>query len=206
VRCLEQLEADQRLGTIHHDWSEAAERTQRTVRQISEQLRRFLDDQVWLENRRVLDLVRSIEAFALTWRATPPTIGLEVDEPGVGIVLPFERPLYDARPAARVESLLDPDADALVDVSALFGQTFVDQARLANNIRSAVPERGTGLLSDVVRAYPIEQGAAEVVGYLALTEDDLEVTVDEQDETCIDYADGEFARRIRLAKVTVSRR
>jgi hypothetical protein len=206
VRYLEQLEADQRLGTIHHDWSEAGERTQRTVRQISEQLRRFLDDQVWLENRRVLDLVRSIEALALAWRTAPPTIGLDVDEPGVGIVLPFERPLYDARPAARVESLLDPDADALVDVSALFGQTFVDQARLADNIRSAVPERGTALLSDVVRAYPIEQGAAEVVGYLALTEDDLEVTVDEQDETCIDYADGEMARRIRLARVTVSRR
>jgi hypothetical protein len=206
VQCLEQLEADRRLRTVHHDWSEAAERTQRTVRQISEQLRRFLDDQVWLENRRVLDLVRAIEAVALTWRNAPPTIGLEVDEPGVGILLPFERPLYDARPAARVESLLDPDADALVDMSALFGQTFVDQARLAENIRSAVPEQGSALLSDIVRVYPIEQGAAEIVGYLALTEDDLEVTVDEQDETCIEYADGEVARRMRLPKVTVSRR
>src|SRR5262245_21993232 len=88
VQCLEQLEPDRRLRTVHHDWSEAAERTQRTVRQISEQLRRFLDDQVWLENRRVLDLVRSIEAAALTCRDAPPMIGLEVDEPGVGIVLP----------------------------------------------------------------------------------------------------------------------
>lgn len=58
---MEQFESDRRLRRVHHDWSEAAERTQRTVRQISEQLRRFLDDQVWLENRRVLDLVRSIE-------------------------------------------------------------------------------------------------------------------------------------------------
>ncbi len=206
VQRMEQLETDQRLRTVHHDWSEAAERTQRTVRQISEQLRRFLDDQVWLENRRVLDLVRSIEAAALACRDAPPTLGLEVDEASVGIVLPFERPLYDARPAARVESLLDPDADALADMSALFAQTFVDQARLADNIRSAVPERGSALLSDIVRVYPIEQGAAEIVGYLALTEDDLEVTVDEQDETCIHYADGDVAHRMRLPKVTVSRR
>ncbi|MCW2750288.1 MAG: hypothetical protein JWR83_1398, partial [Aeromicrobium sp.] len=59
VATLDAVEADRRMKGIHHDWSEAAERAQRTVRQISEQLRRFLDDQVWMENRRVLDLVRS---------------------------------------------------------------------------------------------------------------------------------------------------
>ena len=169
-------------------------------------MRRFLDDQVWLENRRVLDLVRAVEAAALACRDAPPTVGLEVDEPGVRVSLPFERPLYDARPAAHVESLLDPMSDAEVDVSALFGQTFVDQARLADNIRSAVPERGSALLCDIVAVYPIEQGAAEIVGYLAFTDDDLEVTVDEQDETCIDYVDGEVMRRARLPKVTVTRR
>jgi hypothetical protein len=206
AQSLEELEPDRRLRRIHHDWSEAAERTQQTVRQISEQLRRFLDDQVWLENRRVLDLVRSIEAAALACREAPPSIGLEVDEPGIRIALPFERPLFDARPAAGVHSLLDPDADDAIDVSALFGQPFVDQSRLADNVRTAVPDRGSALLSDIVRVYPIEQGAAEIVGYLALAEDDLEVTVDEQDETFIDYDDGDVIRRARLPKVTVSRR
>jgi hypothetical protein len=206
VQSVEQVEADGRLRTIHHDWSEAAERTQQTVRQISEQLRRFLDDQVWLENRRVLDLVRSIEASALACRDQPPEAGLKVDEPGMGIALPFERPLFDARPAARVESLLDPDADDEADVTALFSQAFVDQARLADNIRAAVPERGSALLDDIVRFYPVEQGAAEIVGYLALATDDLEVTVDERDETVIDYDDGEITRRARLPKVTVTRR
>ena len=72
VQPLVQTDADVRLRTIHHDWSEAAERTQQTVRQISEQLRRFLDDQVWLENRRVLDIVRVVEARA---RLSRPTTG-----------------------------------------------------------------------------------------------------------------------------------
>ena len=70
VQRLTEIDADERLRTIHHDWSEAAERTQQTVRQISEQLRRFLDDQVWLENRRVLDMVRAVEAAALGCRGT----------------------------------------------------------------------------------------------------------------------------------------
>jgi flagellar motility protein MotE (MotC chaperone) len=208
VQRMEQVEADLRLQKVHHDWSEAAERTQRTVRQISEQLRHFLEDQVWLENRRVLELIRSIEAAALASRDTPPPagIGLEVDEPGVGIVLPFERPLYDARPAARVDSLLDPEADAEVDMSALFGQPFVDQVRLADNIRSAVPAGSSALLSDIVGVYPVEQGAAEIVGYLALTDEDLQVTTDEQDETFIDYARNDVPHRMRMPKVTVSRK
>jgi flagellar motility protein MotE (MotC chaperone) len=205
VQRMEQLDADRRLQKVDHDWSEAAERTQRTVRQISEQLRRFLEDQVWLENRRVLALIRQVEAAALASRDNPPVIGLEVDEPGVGIVLPFERPLYDARPAARVDSLLDPEAAAEVDMSALFGQPFVDQARLAENIRSAVPAGSSALLSDIVGVYPVEQGAAEIVGYLALADEDLQVSVDDQDETFIDYAHGEAARRVHMPKVTVSR-
>jgi hypothetical protein len=206
AQALDEVDADRRLRTIHHDWSDAAERTQQTVRQISEQLRRFLDDQVWLENRRVVDLVRAVEAAALACRDIPPAFGLEVDEPGVEIALPFERPLFDARPSAQVDSLLDPDADEAVDVTALFGQTFVDQVRLADNVRAVVPERGSALLSDIVGLYPIEQGAAEIVGYLALTDDDLDVAVDEQDETVIDYVDGDAARRARLPKVTVTRR
>ena len=62
------IDQDDRLARIHFDWIDASERTQATVRLLSEQLRRFLDDQVWLENRRVFDLLRSIEAKALKVR------------------------------------------------------------------------------------------------------------------------------------------
>ena len=57
-------ERDARLQHIHYDWLDAAERTQATVRQLSEQLRRFLDDQMWFENRQVVDILRGIEARA----------------------------------------------------------------------------------------------------------------------------------------------
>ncbi|MGO1287971.1 MAG: DUF3375 domain-containing protein [Cellulosimicrobium funkei] len=49
-----------RLRRVHYDWLDAGERTQATVRTLSEQLRRFLDDQVWLENRRVMDILRDV--------------------------------------------------------------------------------------------------------------------------------------------------
>ena len=106
---VEDLAGDRRMRTIHHGWAEAAERTQQTVRSISEQLRRFTDDQVWLENRRVLDLVRQIETSALQVREGDlPDLGLELEETAVDVALPTDRPLFTARPAAEVNSLLDP--------------------------------------------------------------------------------------------------
>ncbi len=127
VSTVDAIEADHRIRGIHHDWSEAADRAQRTVRQISEQLRRFLDDQVWLENRRVLDLVRAVENTALELRDHPPAFGLEVDQPGIEIALPFERPLYQPPAAVAVESHIPP-ATGEVDADLLFTQTFIDQS------------------------------------------------------------------------------
>src|SRR4029078_3356719 len=56
---------DERTRRIHYDWLEAGEHTQRTVAQLSQQLRRFLDDRAFLENRRILDLLHGIESKAL---------------------------------------------------------------------------------------------------------------------------------------------
>lgn len=53
-----ELKPDARTRRVHYDWLEAGEHTQRTVALLSQQLRRFLDDQAYLENRRIMDLLR----------------------------------------------------------------------------------------------------------------------------------------------------
>lgn len=207
VSTLDVIDADHRIRGIHHDWSEAADRAQRTVRQISEQLRRFLDDQVWLENRRVLDLVRAVESLALELRDNPPSFGLEVDQSGIDIALPFERPLYQPPVAVAVESEIQAATED-VDADVLFAQTFVDQARLAEIIRDVLPQNSSALLSDVIAMHPIEQGAAEIVGYLALNDEDVTVDMDDTDESLLEYsdpADADITKRMRLPKVTVRR-
>jgi hypothetical protein len=203
---LDAVSADGRLTTVHHDWAEAAERTQRTVRQISEQLRRFLDDQVWIENRRVVDLVRAVEGLALEVKDQAPNLGLELDVPGLPISLPMERPLYVVRESAEVDSMLAPAEPEELDLSALLAQSFVDRARLVGNLRALVPEGSAATLSDIVAVHPIEQGAAEIVGYLSIDEDDLHLDMDEAVEIVMDYVDADGSpRRVRMPKVTVSR-
>jgi hypothetical protein len=61
-------EGDERLLRVHFDWLDAAERTRSTVRLVSDQLRRFHDDKVWLENKRIVELLRGIESKALRIR------------------------------------------------------------------------------------------------------------------------------------------
>ena len=71
VFALEEVNAlapDRRLMRIHYDWLEAGEVAQRTVARLSEQLRRYLDDQAWLENRRIMQLIRRVEQSALAVR------------------------------------------------------------------------------------------------------------------------------------------
>ncbi|MBS1905072.1 MAG: DUF3375 domain-containing protein [Actinobacteria bacterium] len=201
------VETDRRIRLLHHDWAEAAERTQVTVRMLSEQLRRFLDDRVWFENRRVLDLARAIEAAAIAVRHDPPTIGLEIDEPGIPITMPFERPLHEVRPETAVDSLLAPgDADP-IDLDALLTQHHVDVDRLAGNIRAVVPKRSAALLSDVLELYPLTEGAAELIAYLGLdTQEDIEVQIDAERSMSVvaEGMDG-TRRRLTIPHVTIAR-
>jgi hypothetical protein len=45
---------------------------QRTAAQLVEQLRRFLDSQMWLENKRIAELIRDIEKKSLAIKHNLP--------------------------------------------------------------------------------------------------------------------------------------
>ena len=174
------------------------------MRRLSEQFRRFLDDQVWVENRRVLDLVREIETAGLELRLAPPSLGLEIDEAQVSISLPFERPLYDVKPASEVDSSVSVGVEEL-DTTALFEQTVVDHVRLAAQLRTVVPPRSSALLADILELYPLRDGVAELVGYLALTDDDLSVELDETQRVEVSIDDERGRRTVSMPQATVSR-
>lgn len=180
--------AGRRLRRIHYDWLDAGERTQSTVRVLSEQLRRFLDDQVWLENRRVIDILRSIESRALALRDAPDRLRLgaadtgplatTMDSTSVDVHLPTERPLY--RPQHQ-EPLASEGVTAGVadfDASALFTQVHVDPERLSRTVRDALRRRGQVSLAELVEENPLEQGLAELVTYLSLDDPRFDVVHD----------------------------
>jgi hypothetical protein len=170
---------DARLASIHYDWIEAGERTQGTVRLLSEQLRRFLDDQVWLENRRVFDLLRSIEATALALRhAPPPPDPMAIDDIALTVGLPFERPLYTPRAEIEIDSAEISAGTADFDADALLDLIYVDREELIDTVRGALRGRDQVGLDQVVAGQPLRQGLAELVGYLSLSDPTFAVVFD----------------------------
>ena len=201
-------ERDARLRHIHYDWLDAAERTQATVRQLSEQLRRFLDDQVWFENRRVIDILHSIEGHALDLRESQNiAVTMELDAPSPAIRLPLERPLYAPVTKARITSDAVRDADEEVDPAALFEQVYVDPEPLRGGVRQALRGQPQVGLTELVARYPLKQGVAELVAYLSLQDEAFAIVYDERRRERITWsaADGQ-ERTATLPRVTYSRR
>ncbi len=208
---IDPLPVDRRLRHIHYDWLDAAERTQQTVRQLSEQLRRFLDDQTWLENRRVVDLLRSIERTALAVRHADPRAGgpappeMPIDDVAPALRLPMERPLYQPPSAGLAPP--EPGADTEdVDPSVLFDQVYVDTATIAGNLRATLRRRAQVDLQTQLLEHPPTLGLAEIIAHLAVAEDDIEVITDESVRVHIPYQDiNGIPRTVHLAQVTYCR-
>ncbi len=196
------LQPDPRLRRIHYDWLEAGETTQRTVARLSQQLRRFLDDQAWLENRRIMDLIRNIEQQALALRDNAPSATvMELDEPAPTIELPMERPLFTPPLKPDIQDMILQEGDTDVDPAALFEQAWVDREQLRGHIRHALHRHAPVSLAAVVEEHPLEQGLAELVTYLAIASEDRNAVIDETRTEHVIWTDNEG--RSRQARVPV---
>ena len=175
-----ELKPDLRTRRVHHDWLEAGEHTQRTVAQLSQQLRRFLDDQAWIENRRIMDILHGIEAKSLALRDSPPAGEvMHIASTAAGVRLPMERPLYTppVRPVIADVELEPGDGD--VDASGLFSPVVIDKPRLVRHIKRTLQDRSQVTLHELCEAEPLQQGLAELVAYLELADEAFETVVDE---------------------------
>lgn len=183
VNQLPQLDgrANQSLLKVPFAWLEAAENTQDTVRQLTEQLRRFLADHSRAEDRRVLALVRSVQRHvtALEGRADLP--GMELEVPQTDLTLPMERRLY--MPVERIEldtAAVEESDDAEVDVSELFAGVHVDAEVLTGRVLDAVAASPSSQanLTAIVDDHPLALGLAELLTYFQVEHPALDMIVD----------------------------
>jgi flagellar motility protein MotE (MotC chaperone) len=214
-----ELKPDPRIRRVHHDWIDAGDHAQRTVAQLSHQLRRFLDDRAFLENRRILDLLRGIESKALAVRESPPAgTVMTVDAQWATVDLPLERPLFTPAAKPRLEELELAAGDDDIDTARLFDQVVVDKARLRAAIQRALRRRSQVSLRELLEGEPLDQGLAELVAYLELAHvqgnsgafDGLRALVDEAVEESIrwrttDATDEPVTREARMPRVIFTR-
>ncbi len=201
------LKPDRRIKRVHYDWLEAGEVTQRTVARLSEQLRRFLDDQAWLENRRIMELIRSLERKAVAVREVAPRqSGMSLDLPVPELNLVMDRPLFSPPLRPEIHDEVTLADDGLIDTDALFDQAHVDRPALEAGIRRALQDRDQISLAELLEVRPLEQGLAELVTYLAIAAEDGAGLIDDTKIQTVTWrqADGR-QRQARVPLVVFSR-
>ncbi len=194
---------DSRMRRVHYDWLEAGEHTQRTVAQLSEQLRRFLDDTAWLENRRIIEILRSIEGRALALsKTTMPADFSTIGSPSAEIELPMERPLYKISTKPKITSGALSFGDEDIDMTALFSQVVVDKAAMARHIRQSLQERSQITLAELIEHRPLQHGLAELVTYMQLANDGFRSVIDEDNIEIITWQhDDNLMKKASLPRI-----
>jgi hypothetical protein len=149
---------------------DAGEKVHSTVAQLVEQLRRFVDDQAHLENRRILDLIHEIEAHAITLKGAQPQGSdfARLDGFVPELNLATCRTLFTppCNPLLDLGSIEQGEAE--LELAALFTQAAVDENLLRAHIIELLKARSQVTLADVAQTYPPKQGLAEVVAYLRI--------------------------------------
>ncbi len=202
-----QMEPEARLLRVHYDWLEAGEVAQRTVARLSEQLRRYLDDKVWMENRHIMQTIRAIEQHALAVRQHPPPDPFAaLDEPSPAIDLPMERPLYSPpwKPTISEQILMEGSAEVPTDL--LYEQVYVDKLELAARIRRVLQTCPQISLGDLLQEHPLQHGLAELVAYLSLAAENGHAVIDDEHRQTVDWVDQTgVQRRATVPLVVFSR-
>jgi hypothetical protein len=205
---VQELEPDRRLLRVHYDWLEAGDVAQRTVARVSAQLRRYLDDQAWLENRRIMQLIRQVEFHAVALRKDSMNgFAAELDDPAPTIDLPFERPLFKPPYKPHLDGPVVTHGDENIPADALFDQVHVDKAELRSRIRAMLSACAQVSLAEVVSTHPLTHGVAELVAYMSLASDDPRALIDDGRKQIFRWHDpARGARQATLPLVVFTRR
>jgi hypothetical protein len=167
---IQETNPDPFLFEIQYHLMDAGEKVHNTSNLLTEQLGNFLDEQTYLENRRIMDLIKGIEKKAIDIRENSP-------KKKKFTTLPMVKPQFDftmgrrlfTPPKNPVVNLSDlKQGKAHIKMDALYNQVHIDIKKLKLNIQNSLETRSQVSLSSLVETFPVENGLAELLAYLNL--------------------------------------
>ena len=205
---VKELNPDRRLKRIHYDWLAAGEQTQRTVATLSQQLRRFLDNQVYRENIRILQLLDQVSDKALEIRDQMPKQEFtDICETGVEMQMPMSRLMYSVPEKMALDSEVEVAIEDEIVTDKLFNQVYVDKAILMNQVQRELQSKPQISLKQMVNKFPLQKGLAEIVAYLSLEGEHLQLQIEEEQEEELHWMTlGGKGRKLNMPRVIFHRK
>ena len=166
LESVHRFDPQRRLKNLKYDLLGSGEKIVTVTGRLVEQLRRFIDDRVWVENRRILELCRNIEQQALECKEVMPKSRTFTALPGakVAIASIADKRLYALRNDTHFEPRIEPKT-ATIDLESFLHQCYVDEAVLKRRIDTLLQQQVQCTLAEVVAHYGVDKGIAELVGY-----------------------------------------
>lgn len=201
---------DKLLRKIKRYLLNSGEKVQKSTRKMSEQIRKVLDEQTAVENRRVFELTKEIKKWALENVDNHPE---EKDfiyiEGCPDVLLIMDRPLWKSNRSLTFHSeQLVSDEEPLNDddLKNLLMQSHVDIVELKRNVQNLLKYQKEVILPDVVEKFPVQKGLEEIVCYVQLANEDENHIVDDEIEDRVQYKRKEDGRvetiYVRVPRVT----
>ena len=203
--------SDELLMHLYTFLLEAGTKVNQTRQQITDQLRRYIQEQSQ-DNKRILDLIREFEASALS--SNLESLHRLRDFSSIETSLPeisqlFSRTLYQAPNEVELTAPINLTTDEPdVDLSHLFALSHINETQLMNQVHKTLNQhQGQASLSQVVDAFPIEQGLDEVLTYIKLAcEQAIPAKVDTLQYELIKWPlDQDQVRTLRVPLITFTR-
>lgn len=168
------------INRISSDWLDGSRHVWDTVEAMSEQLRRYVDENFIEEERRINQIIKNIEMKAISLVGTTPKGDfMTMDKIAPTISLPFDRALFIPQ---RKVSLIDDEVnygEQTESDEALYTHISVDKEQLISRIKVILQDEEQVTLAQVIKKYPLRYGLTELITYLTLEYDKGDHEVDE---------------------------
>lgn len=193
---IQALDPQRNLENLTYNLLNGGENAHKVLAKLVEQLRRFIDDQVWVENRRILELAYAIEQKAIKLKDNAPTMRefFLIDGVKISVESLASKSLFT--PTSKEEFSHELKEKVIeVDLTKLYNQVYVDEVLLKQNIQKHLQKKPQFTLKELHENYPIQKGISELIVYLKLAQNmDNAYLEAYKEEILIETAEGEIKK------------
>ena len=171
IFCLPDIERRRNLlEDIDIHLLDVGQRVYRSYNLIAEQLRKYLDNQSYLEQRRITELIKSIERSVVENKDDElmQKISMELTDIKPEIEMIMSKPLFTPpRNPVIADNILEQGvADSGLEL--LFRQYGIDENVLYARVKKMLQLEAQVSLKQIIATNPLEYGLAEVITYMHL--------------------------------------
>ena len=178
LKALEDITRDSFLPDAKYALLDAGRAVYKTTNRLADQLRRYIDDRVHLENKRIMEIIRDVEQKALVLKENPPkNFCFEINEIAPAIDLTMARTLHKANLPEDFSGVVIEDGAVDIDVSAMFDREDIDYGELNNRVSRLLRDHDQVTLTEVINRYPVTKGVGEIIAYFEVGHDSEKAVV-----------------------------